>query len=157
MATKIYTGRDGKLLYEVGDAIGGGTQTEALKVRNWTLNTNLETLNVTTLNESHESFIPGKSSYSGNATLLYYQDIGANEHNVKHFLQKGGLTTTSTGVADSDKVRLFLRLYTGDAISTEFTLDAYVTSSTIGVNTGDIVSVDFNFQGTGKPLIANFL
>ena len=157
MATKIYTGRDGKLLYEVGDAIGGGTQTEALKVRNWTLNTNLETLNVTTLNESHESFIPGKSSYTGSATLLYYQDLGSSVHNVASFLQKGGLTTTSTGVADSDKVRLFLRLYNGNAVSTEFTLDAYVTSSTIGVNTGDIVSVDFNFQGTGKPLIANFL
>ena len=157
MATKIYTGRDGKLLYEVGDAIGGGVQTEALKVRNWTLNTKLETLNVTTLNQSHESFIPGKSSYTGSATLLYYQDLGSSVHNVASFLQKGGLTTTSTGVADSDKVRLFLRLYNGNAVSTEFTLDAYVTSSTIGVNTGDIVSVDFSFKGTGKPLIANFL
>ena len=157
MASKIYTGRDGKLEYEVGDAIGGGTQTEALKVRIWTLNTNLETLNVTTLSESHDSFIPGNSSYTGSATLLYYQDLGSSVHNVAPFLQKGGLTTTSTGVADSDKVRLFFRLYDGTEVSTGVALDAYVTSSTIGVNTGDVVSVDFNFQGTGKLLIANFL
>ena len=157
MATKIYTGRDGKLLYEVGDAIGGGTQTEGLKVRNWTLNTTLQTLNTTTLNESHESFVPGKSSYTGSATLLYYQDDSTNKHNVAPFMQKGGLTTTSTGVADSDKVRLFLRLYDGTEIDTEFVIDAYVTSSTISVSTGDIVSVDFNFQGTGAPIIANFL
>ena len=157
MATKIYSGRDGKLLYEAGDAIGGGVQTEALKVRNWTLNTNLETLNVTTLNESHESYIPGKSSYSGSATLLYYQDDSTNKHNVAPFLQRGGLTTTSTGVSDTDKVRLFLRLYDGTETDTEFAIDVYVTSSTIGVNTGDIVSVDFSFQGTGAPIIANFL
>ena len=78
MATKIYTGRDGKLLYEIDDAIGGGTQTEAVKVKDWTLNTRLATLNTTTLNESHESFIPGKNSYTGSATLLYYQDDSTN-------------------------------------------------------------------------------
>ena len=157
MASKIYTGRDGKLEYEVGDAIGGGTQTEALKVKNWTLNTTLQVLNTTTINDSHDSFIPGKSTYTGSATLLYYQELGSSVHNVASFLQKGGLTTTSTGVADSDKVRLFFRLYDGTEVSTGVALDAYVTSSTIGVNTGDVVSVDFNFQGTGKPIIANFL
>ncbi len=157
MATKIYTGRDGKLLYEIDDAIGGGTQTEAVKVKDWTLNTRLATLNTTTLNESHESFIPGKNSYTGSATLLYYQDDSTNTHNVASFLQKGGLTTTSTGVADSDKVRLFLRLYDGTELDTEFVIDAYVTSSTIKVSTGDIVSVSFSFQGTGTPVTANFL
>ena len=155
--TKVYTGRDGKLLYEVDDAIGGGTQTEAVKVRSWTITTSLEMLNVSTLGDDHESFIPGKCAYTGNATLIYYQDDATNEHNVAPFMKKAGMTTSSTGVSDSDKVRLFFRLYDGAEIDTGLVIDAYVTGSTMTASTGDIVSVNFSFQGTGKPIIANFL
>lgn len=132
---QIFTGRDGRLL------LGSDT---LVKVTNWTLQADLETLETTTLGDSQRSYVPGVQSFSGSASLLYYIDAD-NTNDASTLLRK--LVKTS-GVTTSDTVSLTLRL-TSDSGNNDVTLTAYITSVSIGAAVGEIISAQINFQGTG--------
>jgi len=134
---KVYTGRDGVM------QLAGVT---LAKVVSFSLQSNLETLETTTLNEHIRSYSPGVSGYSGSATLLYYKDDN-NKFNTTDLLNKLYKTGTS-GVSSSDTVELTFRWIDG-ADNNDIKLTAYVTSANIGASTGDIVRAEISFQGTG--------
>ena len=134
---KVYTGRDGVM------QLAGVT---LAKVVSFSLQSNLETLETTTLNEHIRSYSPGVSGYSGSATLLYYKDDN-NKFNTTDLLNKLYKTGTS-GVSSSDTVELTFRWIDG-ADNNDIKLTAYVTSANIGASTGDIVRAEIGFQGTG--------
>jgi hypothetical protein len=134
---KVYTGRDGVM------QLAGVT---LAKVVSFSLQSNLETLETTTLNEHIRSYSPGVSGYSGSATLLYYKDDNGN-FNTTDLLNKLYKTGTS-GVSSSDTVELTFRWIDG-ADNNDIKLTAYVTSANIGASTGDIVRAEIGFQGTG--------
>lgn len=134
---KVYSGRDGVM------QLAGTT---LAKVVNFQLSSSLETLEVTTLNESIRSYTPGILSYSGNATLLYYKDDD-NNINTTDLLNKLYKTGT-TGVSSSDTVELTFRWVDGTD-NNDIKLTAYITSASIGAATGDIVRAEIAFQGTG--------
>lgn len=131
---KVYTGRDGRLL------LSGNT---LVKVTNWTLQADLETLETTTLGDAQRSYTPGVQSFSGSAGLLYYAD--GTQNDASTLLRK--LVKTS-GVTTSDAVTLTLRL-TGETSDNDATFSAYITSVSIGASVGEIVKADINFQATG--------
>ena len=152
MAEKFYSGRDGKLLLDrTADDVADESQTgliEQLKVRNWSLQSNLNLLDITTLGDNHKDYTPGIIGYSGSATLLYYKDA-SNNIQVSNWLRDAGVGTQSAGVTTEEKIRLQLRLYDGvDYRSLLF--KAYITSATIGATVGDVISADFNFTVCGK-------
>ena len=95
---KVYTGRDGVM------QLAGTT---LAKVVNFAFQSDLETLETTTLGDNLRSYTPGVVGYSGSCTLLYYkQDSGSiNTTNLLNKLVKTG----TTGVADSDTVQLTFR------------------------------------------------
>lgn len=132
---QTFTGRDGRLL------LGSDT---LVKVTNWTLQADLETLETTTLGDSQRNYVPGVQSFSGSASLLYYIDAD-NTNDASTLLRK--LVKTS-GVTTSDTVSLTLRL-TSDLGNNDVSLTAYITSVSIGASVGEIVSAQINFQGTG--------
>lgn len=132
---QIFTGRDGRLL------LGSDT---LVKVTNWTLQADLETLETTTLGDSQRSYVPGVQSFSGSASLLYYIDAD-NTNDASTLLRK---IVKTTGVTTSDTVSLTLRL-ASDLGNKDVTLTAYITSVSIGASVGEIVSAQINFQGTG--------
>ena len=134
---KVYTGRDGVM------QLAGVT---LAKVVSFSLQSNLETLETTTLNEHIRSYSPGVSGYSGSATLLYYKDDN-NKFNTTDLLNKLYKTGTS-GVSSSDTVELTFRWIDG-ADNNDIKLTAYITSASIGASTGDIVRAEIAFQGTG--------
>ena len=134
---KVYTGRDGVM------QLAGTT---LAKVASFSLQANLETLEVTTLNENIRSYAPGISGYSGTATLLYYKD-GDGNINTTDLLNKLYKTGTA-GVSSSDTVELTFRWVDG-ADNNDIKLTAYITSASIGASTGDIVRAEISFQGTG--------
>lgn len=116
------------------------------KVVNFSVQSNLETLETTTLNEHIRSYSPGVLGYSGSATLLYYKDDN-NKFNTTSLLNKLYKTGTS-GVSSSDTVELTFRWVDGTD-NNDIKLTAYVTSANIGASTGDIVRAEISFQGTG--------
>lgn len=134
---KVYTGRDGVL------QLAGTT---LAKVVNFSVASNLETLEVTTLSENLRSYVPGVVGYSGSATLLYYKedDSTFNTTNILNKLYKTG----TSGVSSSDTVQLTFRWVDG-ADNNDIKMTAYITSASIGAATGDIVRAEIAFQGTG--------
>ena len=134
---KIYTGRDGVL------QLGGTT---LAKVANFSLQSNLETLETTTLGDNLRSYSPGVLGYSGSASLLYYKDDSGsiNTTNVLNKLIKTG----TAGVASTDTVELTLR-WVGGTDENDIKLTAYINSATIGAATGEITRADITFTGTG--------
>lgn len=146
MAEKIYTGREGKML------VGGA---DIVKVVNFQVSANLETLETTTLGDNLRSYTPGVVGYSGSATLLYYKD-GSGNINVTDFFNKL-YQQTNAGVTSSDTVELTLRWDdgTGSTNVKDITMTAYITSASIGASTGDIVKAEIAFQGTGALSVAS--
>ena len=134
---KVYTGRDGVM------QLAGTT---LAKVVSFTVSSNLETLETTTLGDSIRSYSPGVTGYSGSATLLYYKD-SSNNINTTDLLNKLFKTGTA-GVSSSDTVELTFRWVDGSD-NNDIKLTAYITSASIGAATGDIVRAEVSFQGTG--------
>lgn len=134
---KIYTGRDGYL--RVNNA-------NIAKVASFSVQASLETLETTTLNEHIRSYVPGVTSYTGSASLLYYKEDDG-DRNTTSLINKL-VKTGSDGVSASDTVELTFRWKdAGD--NNEIKLNAYITSASIGAATGEIVRAEVSFQGTG--------
>lgn len=138
---KLYTGREGRLL------LGGDT---LVKVSTWQLQADLETLECTTLGDAQRQYVPGVQSFSGSATLLYYVDDD-NTNDASTLLRK---VVKTTGVTTSDIVTLTLRL-SQSGVNNDVTLNAYITSLTIGASVGEVVSAQISFQGTGALVAAS--
>ena len=132
---KVYTGRDGRLLID---------GTEQIKVTNWSMTGNLETLETTSLGDSQRTYAPGVQDFSGSATLLYYND-GTGRNDAATALKK---ILKIAGVSDSDTVDLRLRLVEGSS-NHDVRLTAYITSVSFGASVGEVSSAQISFQGTG--------
>ena len=149
MAEKFYSGRDGKLLLDRSADDASTGLVEQLKVRNWSLQSDLNLLDITTLGDNHKDYTPGVIGYSGSATLLYYKDAN-NNIQVSNWLRDAGVGTQSDGVTTAEKVELELRLYDGTDYRS-ILVKAYITGASIGVTVGDVISADFSFTVCGKP------
>jgi len=132
---KAYTGRDGRLLID---------GTEQIKVSNWSMTGNLETLETTTLGDSQRTYTPGVQEFSGSASLLYYND-GTGRNDAATALKK---VLRVAGVSASDTVDLRLRLVEGTT-NQDVRLTAYITSVNFGASVGEVSRADISFQGTG--------
>jgi hypothetical protein len=128
--SKFYTGKDGSL------SIAGTTQ---VKVTNWSLQADLEMLETTTLGDNDRSYTPGIRSYSGSATLLYYEDAAARNDAATQIKR-----VISTGAPSTSPIAFVLALG-----SKTITINAFITSASYGVNVGEVVSAQISFQGTG--------
>jgi len=132
---KVYTGKDGRLLLD---------GTDQIKVTNWSMTGNLETLETTSLGDSQRTFVPGVQEFNGSATLLYYND-GTGRNDAATALKK---ILKVAGVTDSDTVDLRLRLVEGNT-NHDVRLTAYITSVSFGASVGEVSSAQISFQGTG--------
>jgi len=132
---KIYTGRDGSLLF------AGTTQA---KVTSWSFQADVEVLETTTLGESQRSYAPGVQEFNGSATLLYYKD-DAGRNDAATALKR---VLRVAGVSSSDTVTMRLRLVDGNTNS-DVQLTAYITSVSFGASVGEVISAQISFQGTG--------
>ena len=132
---KVYTGRDGRLLID---------GTEQIKVTNWSLTGNLETLETTSLGDSQRTYVPGVQEFNGSATLLYYND-GTGRNDAATALKK---ILKIGSVSESDTVTMRLRLVEGNA-NRDVQLTTYITSVSFGAKVGEVSSAQISFQGTG--------
>lgn len=129
---------------------------QALKLRDWSLETSLELLETTTLDTAVKSYTPGAVSSTGSATVLYYRREGdtSTEPGVQfdQFLNKV-MKTSSTGVTESDRVALILRVGatagTSGDIKDDIAFNAYITNASVQVSTGELTSVAIQFTVDG--------
>lgn len=154
----FFTGRTGALFLTAagsGDATPSASE-QALKLRDWSLETSVELLEITTVDTAVKSYTPGMSSATGSATVLYYRREGStgSEPGVQfdQFLNKV-MKTTTTGVTESDRVGMVLRSGAtaggGSDIKDDIAFNAYITSASLSVSTGELSSVAINFTVDG--------
>ena len=132
---KVFTGKDGRLLLDGIDQV---------KVTNWSLTGNLETLETTSLGDNQRSYCPGVQEFSGSATLLYYND-GTGRNDAALALRK---VLRIDGVNEGDTVDMRLRLVEGST-NHDVRMATYITSVSFGASVGEVGSAQINFQGTG--------
>jgi hypothetical protein len=153
----FFTGRTGALfLISAGSGQYNAVSSEqALKLRDWSLETSLELLETTTIDTAVKSYTPGLSSATGSATVLYYRREGttSTEPGVQFdsFLNKI-MKTTTAGVIEADRVGMVLRAGTtasGADIKDDIAFNAYITSASIQVSTGELSSISINFTVDG--------
>jgi hypothetical protein len=154
---QFFTGRSGALYLEsTGTTTPTGASTQALKLRDWSLETTLELLETTTVDTAVKSYTPGSVSSTGSATVLYYRkDTGEAGTQFTSFLDKI-MKTASTGVGTSDRVGIILRAGstagTGSDIKDDISFNAYITNASMQVSTGELTSVAIQFTVDGPFL-----
>jgi hypothetical protein len=126
MATKYYSGRDGKLTFN-------GTQ--LAKVTSWGISANIEALETTVLSDNSRTYTPGIRDASGSCSVLYYDNAPVS------------LIQRAIGIAsptDLDKYRMILGF--GDK-AIEF--DCIITSAELACSVGEIMTANVQFTVTG--------
>lgn len=154
----FYTGRSGKLFLAAAytsydNSSAPAASTAVLKIRDWSLETTLELLETTTIDTAVKSYTPGAVSSTGSATVLYYRteagDVGTQFDQLLNKLMK----TSTAGVTESDKVSLVLRAGSqagsGVDVKDDIGFNAYITSASITVGTGELTSVAIQFTVDG--------
>jgi hypothetical protein len=116
----------------------------------------MELLETTTVDTAVKTFTPGAVSSTGSATVLYYRREGttSTEPGVQfdQFLSKV-MKTSVAGVTEADRVGIVLRVGTtagvGTDIKDDIAFNAYITSASMQVSTGELSSVAINFTVDG--------
>ena len=137
-----YSGIDGRLLVN-GLNVG--------KVRNWTINGNVDTLETTSLADFARDYSAGLQSYSGSATLFYYQnDSGVIEGSA---LFDDVFRTTRT--PEDTKTELSLRFANGNKVR-QVTFNCILNQVDVTATAGEVVEANISFTVCG-PLVSNNL
>lgn len=146
----FYTGRTGRLQYRE-NGTSSGTVVKVEKIRDWSIETTLELLSTNTIDTKANTFTPGVIGATGSATMMYYKQ-STNNPNVEYFFNK--VMKTSGGVEEADRVYIELMI---DGIANDrIGFNAYITSASIGVSTGELVSgtINFTMDGTFDNILA---
>ena len=155
------SGQHGKLFLQ-NTALDSDDLTEIGRVRNWSINFSQDPLTTTCLSDTDTTVIPGIRSFTGSGTVLYYSETNSNVTRLKRNMINTRPNNNSSYKSStfgrngmSDYIKLDLRLDPGDdAERIEFF--ALMTSFNVTCSTGEVVSADFQFSGTGAPTRFDF-
>lgn len=123
------------------------------KIRNWTLNSSSEVVETTALGDKVKTFAPSITSGEGSATLLFYEDeVGGTAVRADTFELIDILFPR-----DQPPRLLMSLMISGGAFTrdgsdwwkTNFSFYAYITSASIGVSFGEVVTIDTSFTVDG--------
>ena len=155
-----FSGRNGKLSIKDADA-GDGSYRSIGRLRDWTVSAQTETVDTTCLMDLDRTILPGLRSYSGSATLLYY-NVGNNSNSdVKNItlgtFKAGGDGYTNAnfgntaGKPETVKLQLKLDNRAGKGNSRFIEMFAVITGFNMTCSVGEVVSADISWTGHGAP------
>jgi hypothetical protein len=137
----FYTGCTGSLVY-LGKPVA--------KVRDWSLQTSLDMLETTTLDNCTKTFLPGTKSTTGSATLMYYRLESGESATFTEFTALLAKIQKTGNVTSADRVQLTLKV--GALANDDIQFNAYITSAEISVSPNELVMVPIQFQVDGDFL-----
>jgi len=120
------SGKDGSITY-------GGTT--VAKVASWSLSSQVEALEVTSLADSARDYTPGLKSASGSCSVWYYDSAPVD------LLEKVVRTDAPT---DSDKLTMKLGFGTKS-----ITFKCLITSAELAMTVGEVMQAQLSFQVCG--------
>lgn len=121
----VFSGKDGSLTFE---------NAAIARVRNWSFQGNVDTLETTNLGQDAREYVPGLKSGTGSCTIYYHND-----------------NTSLAGVLDNC-------ITTGDPVAGAMLLkwgakslafNALINSVSFACTTGEVMSADVSFTMTG--------
>lgn len=121
----VFSGKDGSMQW-AGGAVA--------RVRNWSVQSSLETLETTDLGADAREYVPGLKTATGSATIYYHDDNTSLRTLLDNCIDTG---TPASALLD-------LRWGTK-----RLAFNAYVTSVSITCSTGEVMSADVSFTMTG--------
>ena len=139
------------------------------KIRSWSLTSNSEVVETTALGDTNKTFSPSITSGEGSATLMFYEDDITNAGINR---QKDTFELIDLLFPRDTPPRVIMNLAIDGTTSgssgqvggaalwkTNFMFNAYITSASVGVNYGEVVTIDTSFTVDGalidRPTVAS--
>ena len=143
----FYSGKEGELLID---------GTKVAKVRSWSFTFNQAILETVSLEDTDRTIIPGIRSYTGNASIYYYQDTagagsGALSTLINGMIKTGGSAGDGTNAESSKDLTFKLKFKDGSSEGRFIQFAAQPTSMTMTNSVGEIMAADVNFEVNGAP------
>lgn len=126
----------------------------AAKVANWSFNATMSPLDTTTLEDTDRNFTHGLRSTTGTCRLYYYDNGSANSaKSLIDNLIKARTGTNIAGIApEPTNVTLSLQVVIDANNTRELVVEALLTSASMSMSVGEVLSADVSFQVNGAPI-----
>lgn len=134
----FFTGRTGSLVFN-GKPVA--------KIRDWSLETTVELLSTNTIESTSNTFTPGVKGATGSATLMYYKLESGESASLTQFTELLSKIMKTGSIETSQRV--FLELNVGGGAADDIKFNAYITSASVSVSTGELSVVPINFTVDG--------
>ena len=147
----FYSGKEGQLF------IGGDP---VAKVRSWSFTFNQAILETVSLEDTDRTIIPGIRSYTGNASIYYYQDNAGGGSGALSTLINGMIKTAisagdGTNAESSKNLTFKLNIKDGSQFGRFIEFAAQPTSMTMTNSVGEVLAANINFEVNGAPTSLN--
>tara|TARA_R100001163_G_scaffold61514_1_gene51571 strand:+ start:869 stop:1321 length:453 start_codon:yes stop_codon:yes gene_type:complete len=142
----FYSGKEGELLID---------GTKVAKVRSFSFSFNQAVLETVSLEDTDRTIIHGTRSYTGSASVYYYQDVaggGAGQlSTLINNIIKTGSSAGDGANAESTAMTFKLRIKDGSTAGRYIEFQAIPTSFGITSAVGEVTAADISFEVNGAP------
>ena len=143
----FYSGKEGELLID---------GTKVAKVRSWSFSMNQAVLETVSLEDTDRTIIHGTRSYTGSASVYYYQETAGGGSGqlstlIANIIKTGG-SAGGDGTANESVAMTFkLRIKDGSTAGRFIEFQAIPTSFGITSAVGEVTAADISFEVNGAP------
>tara|TARA_R100001086_G_C11628266_1_gene200841 strand:+ start:13 stop:471 length:459 start_codon:yes stop_codon:yes gene_type:complete len=144
----FYSGKEGQMFIN-GEQVA--------KVRSWSFTMNQSVLETVSLEDTDRTIINGTRSYTGSASVYYYQETaggGAGQLStlINNIIKPAVPATTGDAVVDeASPVSFSFRIKDGSTLGRVLTIQAIPTSFTLTSAVGEVTAADISFEANGAP------
>ena len=142
----FYSGKEGELLMN-GNKVA--------KVRSWSFTFNQAVLETVSLEDTDRTIIHGTRSYTGSASVYYYQDVaGGGAGQLSSLISDIIKVQSASGDganAESSSMTFKLRIKDGSTAGRFIEFQAIPTSFSITSSVGEVTAADISFEVNGAP------
>ena len=142
----FYSGKEGELLID---------GTKVAKVRSFSFSFNQAVLETVSLEDTDRTIIHGTRSYTGSASVYYYQETaggGAGQLStlITTIMKQGSIGGDGTN-AESLGMDFKLRIKDGSTAGRFIEFSAIPTSFSMTSAVGEVIAADISFEANGAP------
>ena len=142
----FYSGKEGQLFID---------GTKVAKVRSFSFTFNQAVLETVSLEDTDRTIIHGTRSYTGNASVYYYQDVaGGGAGQLSTLIGNIMKVVSASGDganAESTAMTFKLKINDGSTAGRFIEFQAIPTSFSITSSVGEVTAADISFEVNGAP------
>ncbi len=148
----FYSGKEGELIID-GE--------KAARVRSWSFSMNQAVLETVSLEDTDRNIIHGLRSYTGSASIYYYQEnagggSGKLSTLINKIIKPSETAQGNDGTAvEASPVNFRLRIKDGSAGGRFIEFSSIITSVSMTSTVGEVTAADLSFECIGAPTAVN--